>query len=94
MPHAIRPAPHAPNVGCNHRTELVGPAADSFVTDIDPAFGEHFLDVSQAHGETEIEPHREPDRVWRKPVALEGNGFHPCPATRSMVASGHKLESA
>ncbi len=58
MPDAIgRPAALA-NVGGDGRTELVGPATHGLVSDIDPAFGEHFLNIAQAHGEAEIEPHR------------------------------------
>ena len=94
MPNIVGTPMPAANVSGDGRAKLVGPAADRSVTDVDSAFGEHLLDVSQAHGETEIEPNRELDRFRRKPVALEENGFHPSPATRSMVASGHKLELA
>lgn len=40
------------------------------------AQGFEFLDVAQAHGETEVEPDRIPDNILRKTVPLEGYLSH------------------
>jgi len=45
------------DVGCNGQAELVRPATDGLIRDIDSAFGEHLFDITQARHETEIEPH-------------------------------------
>lgn len=49
------------------------------------------LDVAQARCEAEIEPNCEPDRVRRKPVALEGKALHHRLSNRRTVGSGDKL---
>jgi hypothetical protein len=70
LPHAVcGPAP-PPDVDCDHRAELVGPAAHGLVGGIDAALGEQILDVAQARGEAEIQPHRQPNRIGWEPVAL------------------------
>ena len=79
MPDGVSLSALATNVGGDGRTELVRPAANRLVAHIDPAFGEHFLNIAQARGEAEIEPNRQPDRIGRKPMALEGYGVHLVP---------------
>lgn len=76
MPNAGGTSALAANVGGDHRAELVGPAANGLVGDVDSAFGEHLLNIAQARGKTEIEPNCQADRVRWKAVTLEGNGFH------------------
>ena len=58
-------------------------ATDRLVADLDPALRQHLLDVAQAEGEAEIEPHGVADYVSREPVTLErahstdrGRSFH------------------
>jgi len=55
----------------DERAELGGPTADGLITDLDSALSEHLLDVAEAKGEAEIEPHRVTNDVRRKPVTLE-----------------------
>ena len=76
MPDIVGATTSTADVRSNGRTELVGPAAHRFIADIDPAFGEHVLDVAQAGGEAEVEPDRQPDCCNRESVAFIGNGFH------------------
>jgi hypothetical protein len=48
MPGSRRLNSAGSDVGGDWRTELQDPAADRFIADIDPAFGQHFLDVPKA----------------------------------------------
>jgi hypothetical protein len=66
-PPTGRRAPASTQVGGEERAELDRPAADSFPADVDPAFGEQFLDVPHAQREPEIQPHRLADggNRWR-----------------------------
>src|SRR6516162_8113260 len=46
--------------------ELQHPPAHRFVGDIEPAFGQQFLDIEVAQGESEIEPDRVLDDLGRE----------------------------
>jgi hypothetical protein len=50
--------------------ELQHPSAHRFVGDIEPAFGQQFLDIAVAQGEPEIQPNRVLDdpggNRWRR----------------------------
>jgi hypothetical protein len=50
-------------------TELLGPAANGFMADDDPARGQHFLDHPQAQREPKIEPNRIADHLGREAMA-------------------------
>ena len=54
MPDTVGTAANFANVGCNRRTELVRPAADSSVAHIDAPLREQILDIAQARRETKI----------------------------------------
>ena len=54
MPRTVGPAAPAANVRRDCRTELVSLAAYSLVAGINPALGEHLLDIAQADGEAKI----------------------------------------
>ena len=64
------------DVGGDCRTELQDPTADRFIADIDPAFGQHFLDVAKAQRKAKVEPDGSLDYRWRKSVACVGNHSH------------------
>jgi hypothetical protein len=53
------------------RSELLRPAANGLIADLDTPRGQHFFDFAKAQGEPEIKPHGMPDDVGRKPVPLE-----------------------
>ena len=94
MPNAGGTSALAANVGGDRRAELVGPAANGLVADVDATFGEQILNVAQARGKTQIEPDGQSDRIGREPVALEGNGFHTCFSIRPSAGFGDKLAFA
>jgi hypothetical protein len=48
MPDSRRLNSAGSMVGSDCRTKFQDPAADRFIADIDPAFGQHFLDVPKA----------------------------------------------
>jgi hypothetical protein len=52
------------------RAELLTPDSNRFIGDDDPAFGEKIFDISEAQGETMVNPDRVVDDFWRKPMAV------------------------
>ena len=76
VPDAVDPGASFANVSRNRGTELVRPTANGLVSDVDAARGKQFLDVSQAEGETEREPHRLADDIRQETVPLVGNSLH------------------
>jgi hypothetical protein len=50
-------------------TELLGPAANCFVANLNPAGGQHLLHHSKAQGEAEVQPDREADHLGGEAVA-------------------------
>jgi hypothetical protein len=96
MPSTRWRRPTPAQVGRDQRTELQRPAADRLVADLDPALGQQLLDVPQAQGEAEIQPHRIADHVRRELMTLERDRTHePSPAQAAPWAqTGEKLASA
>ncbi len=76
MPGSGRSNSAGSDVGGNRRSEFQNPSPDRFIADIDPAFGQHFLDVAKAQRKTKVEPNRPVDDCGRKPVARVGNLAH------------------
>jgi len=58
------------------RTELQHPAPHRFVGDVEPAFGQQFLDIAVAQGEAEIEPNRVMDDLGREAMAAVAERSH------------------
>jgi hypothetical protein len=50
-------------------TKLLGPTTNSFVTDLNPAGGEHLLDHAQAQRKAVVEPDCKADHLGRETVA-------------------------
>ena len=61
---------------CSGWPELDRPATDQLIADADLSLGEQILDVASAHREAETQPHRLPDHLLRKPVAIVRNWPH------------------
>ena len=53
VPHTVGASTDPADVGRYRWAKLVGPAAHGLIADIDPALGQHVLDVAQAGGEAE-----------------------------------------
>jgi hypothetical protein len=60
-----------PQLSGEQGTEFQHPSPDGLVGDLDAALGEQLLDIPEAQGEAEIEPHGVPDDGGREPVAGE-----------------------
>ena len=75
MPLAIGAMMPLPNIGSNRLSELVDPATDGLAGHIDSALRDQIVDVSQAHGELEIEPSDIADNIGRKTMLIEEYGF-------------------
>src|SRR5438094_939738 len=69
VPGRMRLGPHRPQTSGDHRSEHRHPTSDRFVGDVDAAFGEQFLDISEAQGEAKIEPNSLLDDVGWKTIA-------------------------
>jgi len=76
MPDAVGTAASLADVGSNCSAELVRPAADGLVADIDAALRQQIFDLAKAHRETIVEPDHVTDDIRRKPVPLEGYLLH------------------
>ena len=76
MPAIARPwaTPAQPSRDCG--TELQHPSPHRFVGDVEPSFGQQFLDVSVAQGEAEIKPNRVLDNLGREAVAAVAERSH------------------
>src|SRR5471030_444081 len=59
------------------RSELRHPSSNSFVGDVEPAFGEQVLNVSEAEREAKVEPDSVPDHRRRILVAGIGDRHAP-----------------
>src|ERR1700738_2862736 len=64
-------------VRCDHRPEMVHPAAHRLIGDQDAAFRQQIFDVARAQREPNIEPDRLLDDFGREPVPLEAYFLHP-----------------
>src|SRR5262249_53790147 len=60
----------------DRRTELQHPAPDRFVGDVEPSFGQQFLDIAVAQGEAEVEPDRVLDDLRRETMAAVAERGH------------------
>ena len=78
MPDAVGFGTALAGVCSDHRTELVDPAPNGLVADVDASLGEQIFDMTKAQGEPVLEPNRVPDHIRWEPVSLKGNGFHAC----------------
>ena len=59
------------DIGRDQRSEMVDPATDGLITDLNSTLSQQFFDVTQAQGEPKIQPDRLLDHVRRESVALE-----------------------
>src|SRR6202030_3244065 len=57
-------------------TELQHPSPHRFVGDVEPSFGQQFLDIAVAKGEAEIEPDRVLDDLGREAMAAVAERAH------------------
>src|SRR5204863_560769 len=57
-------------------TELQHPSPHRFVGDVEPSFGQQFLDIAVAQGEAEIEPDRVLDDLGREAMAAVAERAH------------------
>ena len=101
MPRKSRAKPPSPFKGFNSSPEVVRlvvlmyvrfPLSLRNVEDL--LFERGYFDVAQARGEAEIEQDRQPDRLGREAVALEGNRLHVRLTRRPDAAVGDKLAFA
>src|ERR1700757_1276812 len=76
MPAIARPRAMLPQPSRDHGTELQHPAPHRFVGDVEPSFGQQFLDIAVAHGEAEIEPDRVLDDLGREAMAVVAERSH------------------
>ena len=60
----------------DRRTELQHPAPHRFVGDVEPSFGQQFLDIAIAQGEEEIQPDRVLDDLGRKAMTAVAERSH------------------
>ena len=60
----------------NLRAEPGNPASDGFVGDFDPAFGQQFLDVTEAEGKAGVQPHRVLDDHGREVAVTVADRRH------------------
>mgnify|MGYP000892126962 CR=1 FL=1 len=67
------------------------PLSNGLAADFGTALRQEFLDISQAQREPEIQPHRVPDDLSWKPVALVGNRLHCSLCIGRIPHSGEKL---
>ncbi len=57
-------------------TELQHPSPHRFAGDVEPSFGQHFLDIAAAQGEAEIKPDRLLDDLGRKAMGAVAERSH------------------
>jgi len=69
MPAIARPRAALAQPSRDRQAELQHPAPHGFVGDVEPAFGQQFLDIAIAQGEAEIEPDRMLDDLGREAMA-------------------------
>jgi hypothetical protein len=73
MPAARWLGPGSPQILSEVATKFQTPTSDGLVANVDPALGQHLLDIAKAQGEPEIKPNRLADDVRRKPVPFEAD---------------------
>jgi hypothetical protein len=65
MPSRVRLRAALAQLRCNHRSEIIHPAAHGLVGDRDPALSQQILDVAKAEGEPEIMGWTVPAPQWK-----------------------------
>jgi hypothetical protein len=76
MPAIARPRAKLAQLSCDRGTEFQHPAPHRFVGDVEPSFGQQFLDIAVAQGEAKIEPDRVLDDVGRGAVTAVAERSH------------------
>ena len=76
MPAIARPRATLAQPSRDRRTELQHPSPHRFVGDVEPSFGQQFLDIAVAQGEAEIEPDRVLDDLGREAMAAVAERAH------------------
>src|SRR5690606_34978613 len=91
MPHAIGSAAPASDVRRDRWSELVRPATNCLIGNVDSTLGEQVLDVPQAHREPKIEPHCVAYDLRRKAMTLERDELHSSLLRQEKSQSGDAL---
>src|ERR1700746_2262085 len=76
MPAIARPRATLAQPSRDRGTELQHPSPHRFVGDVEPSFGQQFLDIAVAQGEAEIEPDRVLDDLGREAMAAVAERAH------------------
>src|SRR6202030_1019428 len=76
MPAIARPRATLAQPSRDRGTELQHPSPHRFVGDVEPSFGQQFLDIAVAQGEAEIEPDRVLDDLGRESMAAVAERAH------------------
>jgi hypothetical protein len=92
MPSIVRGNPKPTSVApSEHRPELVDPAPDRFVRDVETSLCEQLLDIAATQGEAQVEPDGVLDDETREAVAtIRGRG-HPAMLRRSSIPDEDSL---
>ena len=77
MPRRVRLLATLSQVGRDHRSEMVHPTPNRLVVHRHSAFRQQILDVTQAKGETEVEPYRSVNDLGREAVSDMDYFLHP-----------------
>ena len=64
-----------PDLGCEHRAEPIPPVAHRFMADIDAAFVQQILHLSERKWEPNVKHHRKADDLGARFEVLEGEAF-------------------
>ena len=81
-----------PDIGRDQRHEMVDPATDGLITDLDTTLSQQFFDVAKAQSELKMPPNCRLDHVRRKSVTLERQWSRPIPLRDPiLVATGETL---
>src|ERR1019366_772450 len=76
MPDGVGLSPSSAQVRCDHRPEMVHPAAHGFIGHQDPTIRQQILDVAETQGEPDIKPDCLLDDFGREAVAAIGDLGH------------------
>jgi hypothetical protein len=76
MPAIARPTATLAQPSRDRGTELEHPSPHRFVGDVEPSFGQQFLDIATAQGEAEIQPNRVLDDLGREAMAAVAERSH------------------
>jgi hypothetical protein len=76
MPACVCGWMRSPELSGRGDAKLCGPAANSFIGDIDATLGQQILDILKAQRKSEMQPDGMLDDLGRKTVAVIGDGVH------------------